>query len=192
MTEPTYSTAQVHYRLRVPKPTIRNWSAEYAEFLSERARPDDGKTRLFTYDDLIILNTVRYLTRVEGLNNNEQIRQMLTAGRRMTELPRMKSPEEEEALEAVQLVPVAELERALDRITAMQSEISRLSCESAANSSERDQALLALDDANQQIGTLREVNGRLRGLLLGSLIAGIGFAVLLIALITAAVVYAAQ
>src|SRR5687767_10514471 len=96
MTEPTYSTAQVHYRLRVPKPTIRNWSAEYAEFLSERARPDDGKTRLFTYDDLIILNTVRYLTRVEGLNSNEQIRQMLTAGRRMTELPRMKSPEEEE------------------------------------------------------------------------------------------------
>src|SRR5688572_24085144 len=192
MTEPTYTTAQMHYRLRVPKPTIRNWSAEYADFLSQRARPDDGKTRLFTYDDLIILNTVRYLTRVEGLNSNEQIRQMLTTGRRMTELPRMKSPEEEKALEAVQLVPVAELERVLDSVSTIQSEIARLACESAANGSERDQALLALDDANQQIGALREANGRLRGLLSGALIAGVGFAVLLIALITAAVVYAAQ
>jgi DNA-binding transcriptional MerR regulator len=192
MTEPTYTTAQVHYRLRVPKPTIRNWSAEYAEFLSERARPDDGKTRLFTYDDMIILNTVRYLTRVEGLNSNEQIRQMLAAGRKLTELPRMKSSEEEEALEAVQLVPLAEVERALDRVTTLRSETARLTCEVALYGSERDLALLALDDANQQIGMLREANGRLRGLLSGAIIAGSGFVILLFALITAAVVYAAQ
>src|SRR5574341_2475086 len=160
MTQPTYTTAQVNYRLRVPKPTIRNWSAEYAEFLSERARPDDGKTRRFTYDDLIILNTVRYLTRIEGLNTSGQIRQQLADGQRVTELPPMKSPEEEEALEVVQLVPIAELERALDKVAALQHEIERLMGEAASSSSERDQALLALHEANQQIGALREASGR--------------------------------
>src|SRR5574341_1142857 len=192
MTQPTYTTAQVHYRLRVPKPTIRNWSAEYAEFLSERARPDDGKTRRFTYDDLIILNTVRYLTRIEGLNSNEQIRQELAIGRRMPDLPSTKSPEEEEALEAVQLVPIAELERVLDKVVALQHEIDRLTGEAASSSSERDQALLALDEANQQISALRETSGRLRGLLLGMMIAGIGFAGLFLIVLAVALTYQAQ
>lgn len=192
MTQPTYTTAQVHYRLRVPKPTIRNWSAEYAEFLSQRARPDDGKTRRFTYDDLIILNTVRYLTRIEGLNNNEQIRQELATGRRMPDLPPMKSPEEEEALEAVQLVPIAELERVLDKVVALQHEIERLIGEAASSSSERDQALLALDEANQQIGALREKSGRLRGLLLGTTVAGLSFAGLLLIVIAVALTYQAR
>lgn len=192
MTQPTYTTAQVHYRLRVPKPTIRNWSAEYAEFLSQRARPDDGKTRRFTYDDLIILNTVRYLTRIEGLNNNEQIRQELATGRRMPDLPPMKSPEEEEALEAVQLVPIAELERVLDKVVALQHEIERLIGEAASSSSERDLALLALDEANQQIGALREKSGRLRGLLLGTTVAGLSFAGLLLIVIAVALTYQAR
>lgn len=192
MTQPTYTTAQVHYRLRVPKPTIRNWSAEYAEFLSQRARPDDGKTRRFTYDDLIILNTVRHLARTEGLNSNEQIRQQLADGQRVTELPPMKSPEEEDALEAVQLVPIAELERVLDRVAAMQNEIERLTGEAATSGSERDQALLALDEANQQIGVLREASGRLRGFLVGAMIAGIGFAGLFLLVIAVALTYQMQ
>ena len=54
--QPTYTTAQVHLRLGVPKPTLRNWSGEYAAFLSDRARPNGGSSRRFTPDDLVVLS----------------------------------------------------------------------------------------------------------------------------------------
>ena len=183
-TQLTYTTAQVHHRLGIPKPTIRNWSAEYAEFLSERAQPDSGKTRVFIYDDLVILNTVRHLTRVEGLNNNDLVRQALREGRRETGIPEVRTPEEAEALASVQLVPVAELERALDQVSSTQDEVDRLGQESVRVEEERDQALIALDDANQQIATLREERGRIRGMMLGVGGASIGIVLLAIASVT--------
>lgn len=190
--QPTYTSSQVHYRLRVPKPTIRHWSAAYAEFLSERARPDNGKTRVFTYDDLIVLNTVRHLTRSEGLNSIEQIQEVLLTGQRINEFPPMKTVEEKQALEAVHLVPVAELERERERANMFEKETERLTREAASCGNERDQALLALDEANQQISALREVNGRQRGLLMGVTIAGIAFAGLLLIAIAAMLTYIAQ
>ncbi len=192
MSDVAYTTAQVHHRLGVPKPTIRNWSAEYAPFLSERARPDDGKTRLFTYDDLILLNTVRYLTRVEGLNNNDHIRQILASGRRVADLPRQRSTEEEEALEAVELVPVAQLERALDKVRLAEAEVDRVSREAKEVADERDEALLALDDANRRMAALREKQGRLHGILVGVSAAGIGLALLILAAIVGAALYVTQ
>ncbi|MGF1506490.1 MAG: MerR family transcriptional regulator, partial [Anaerolineae bacterium] len=64
MQPPTYTTAQIHHRLGVPKPTLRYWSAEYAAYLSERDQPADGRTRRFSPTDLNVLNTLRQLSRV--------------------------------------------------------------------------------------------------------------------------------
>jgi DNA-binding transcriptional MerR regulator len=192
MSEPTYTTAQVYHRLGVPKPTIRNWSAEYAQFLSERARPDDGKTRLFTYDDLVVLNTVRHFTRVEGLNSNGHIRKILASGQRVSELPSVRTPEEEQVLEGIQLVPIAQLERALDRVTAMEAQAGQTSQAVREIETERDQALIALDEANQAITSLRESQGHLHGILVGVSTAGIGLGLLILTAIIGAAIYVGQ
>jgi DNA-binding transcriptional MerR regulator len=107
--QPTYTTAQVHLRLGVPKPTLRNWSGEYAAFLSDRARPNGGSSRRFTADDLVVLNTVRHLTRVEGLADNDRVRELLREGFRVAELPQAPPDEVSEARKAVRLVPVDRL-----------------------------------------------------------------------------------
>jgi DNA-binding transcriptional MerR regulator len=176
----TYTTAQVHHRLGVPKPTIRNWSAEYASYLSKRAQPNDGKTRLFTHDDLVVLNTVRYLTREEGLNDNDQVRAILSSGHRVTDFPDLPGEEQAEALKSVRLVPVDRLERALEQLRFAQGEVERLGSESASIGLERDQALIALDEATRQVSGLREQHGRVRGILVGLGAASLGL--LLIAL----------
>jgi DNA-binding transcriptional MerR regulator len=177
---PTYTTAQIHRRLGIPKPTIRNWSAEYASYLSRRAQPNDGKTRLFTHDDLVVLNTVRYLTREEGLNDNDQVRAILSSGHRVTDFPDTPSEEQAEALKSVRLVPVDRLERALEQLRFAQSQVERLEAEAADIGFERDRALIALDEANRQVSGLREQHGRVRGILLGLGAASLGL--LLIAL----------
>jgi DNA-binding transcriptional MerR regulator len=187
--QPTYTTAQVHLRLGVPKPTIRNWSAEYAEFLSERAQSDSGKTRLFTYDDLIILNTVRHLTRVEGLNSNDLVRAALAAGQRVTELPQPRSEEEIEALSTVQLVTADRLERVLDSLNVMEGEVERLGQEVQRVEVERDQALIALDGVNTRMTRLREVHGQIRGILFGVSMAGIALLFITVAALTALITF---
>src|SRR5262249_31616316 len=151
MTDLAYTTAQLHQRLGVPKPTIRNWSSEYAQFLSERARPGEGKTRLFTYDDLIVLNTVRYYARVEGGNNNDRIRQVLASGQRITELPKCRTREEERVLDQIQLVPAIQLERAIDRVTSLKKETEKVMLEATENARQRDRARLALQSAYNTI-----------------------------------------
>lgn len=192
MSDVTYTTAQMSHRLGIPKPTIRNWSAEYAQFLSDRARPDDGKTRLFTHDDLVVLNTVRHFTRVEGLNNNGHIRELLTSGQRITELPSKRTPEEEQALEGIQLVPAAQVDRVLDQVAVMKAHVEQAGRTAREIEQERDQALVALDDANQKISHLREMQGRIRGMLVGVSAAGLGLGLLILATIIGAAIYVAQ
>ena len=57
---------------------------------------------------------------------------------------------------------------------------------------ERDQALVALDDANQKISHLRESLGRIRGMLVGVSAAGLGLGLLILAAIIGAAIYVTQ
>jgi DNA-binding transcriptional MerR regulator len=175
----SYTTAQVHHRLGVPKPTIRNWSAEYADFLSERARPAEGKTRSFSYEDLVVLNTIRHLTRVEGLNSNQQVRALLVSGQRERDFPSVLSEEEQEALKDIHLVPLDQLERALDQAAVLQKETVRLEEALAETGRERDRALIALDEANRQAAALREARGQLQGMLTGMGLTGAGLLIMI-------------
>ncbi len=168
-----YTTAQVHHRLDIPKPTIRNWSGEYAAFLSGRAQPNDGNTRQFTYDDLIVLNTVRHLTRTQGINDNSRVREILADGFRISDFPEPQPEGASEVLKDVHLVPVERLERALDRISAAEEDTARIEEQLNNTESERDQALIVIDDLNTRVTRLREVHGQLRGLLYASVMAGL-------------------
>lgn len=166
-----YTTAQIHQRLGIPKPTIRNWSGEYAAFLSERAQPNEGNTRQFRYEDLIILNTVRHLTRDQGINDNNRVRKILAEGFRLAEFPESQPDGASEVLKDIQLVPVERLERALDRIVAAEDDAARVEEQLISTESQRDQALMIIDDLNTKIARLREIHGQLRGLLYTSVMA---------------------
>ncbi len=66
----------------VSNTTIRNYSAEYAEFLSDHANPEQGKPRYFTQSDLAVFHTVTVL-RADG-TDTETIMQRLRNGERIT------------------------------------------------------------------------------------------------------------
>jgi hypothetical protein len=120
---------------------------------------------------------VRHLSRVEGLNSNDLIRQRLAEGYRNDTLPDVPTEEEADALKDIQLVPGDRLARALDRIDVLEEEAEQAI-------TEREQALSALGDAHQQIAVMRETTGQLRGLLIGAGLGGMGL--LLIALASTA------
>jgi len=53
-----YTVSQVARHLHTSGTTIRNYAAEFAEFLSPSATPPAGKPRRFTEEDLAVLSTV--------------------------------------------------------------------------------------------------------------------------------------
>ena len=53
-----YSVLQAARMASVSGSTIRNWAAEFGEFLSPGANPAPGATREFTDDDLLVFSTV--------------------------------------------------------------------------------------------------------------------------------------
>ena len=79
--EGSYSVAQVARSLGVTAPTIRNWSAVYARFLSPQATPAPDEERQYDADDLAVLMTVKTLRgqRVK----HPAIVQRLAAGERL-------------------------------------------------------------------------------------------------------------
>lgn len=77
-----YGSVQIGKHLGVSDATIRNWAAEFADYLSpgsQTAAP--GEVRTFTPDDLTILETVAALRR-QNLNY-EEIQQRLADGERI-------------------------------------------------------------------------------------------------------------
>ena len=184
-----YTTAQVHHRLDIPKPTIRNWSGEYAAFLSERTQPNEGNTRQFTYDDLIVLNSVRHLTRTQGINDNNRVREILAEGFRLAEFPEAQPEGASEVLKDVHLVPVERLERALDRISAAEDGAARIEEQLNNTEAERDQALIVIGDLNTKMTKLREIHGQLRGLLYASVMAGLALFFVTVASLIALILF---
>jgi len=71
----TRATKEVATHLGVSVGTMRNWSDQYADYLSETARPGHLPERRFTDHDLTVLTYIKQL-RSEGLQA-EQIRSRL-------------------------------------------------------------------------------------------------------------------
>ncbi len=47
-----YSTKHVTDHFKISPETVRNWSKEFAAYLSDTAKPDSGQSRRFTPDDM--------------------------------------------------------------------------------------------------------------------------------------------
>jgi len=71
-----YPTKYTANRLNVTTNTVRNWSEQYADYLSASARPGQQSERRFTERDLTVFEYIKQL-RSEGLKEDE-IKQRLS------------------------------------------------------------------------------------------------------------------
>lgn len=147
----TYKAGDIARRLDIHPNTVRRWADEYSAHFSASAA---GNRRRFTEDDLRVLATIASY-RDQGISPAE-VGRMLAAGQRVDKIPAPVTAEEEAARRDVRLVPVAQYERALDRIQALENEIDRIT-------TERDRATLDQQTANQRIEALQREIGTLQG-----------------------------
>jgi len=73
--------AQVARYANASGTTIRNWTAEYADYLSAHANPPKGTERRFTPEDIDVLLTVAVMR--EQLQHHDAIRRALNDGTRL-------------------------------------------------------------------------------------------------------------
>ncbi len=173
--EQEFAPAEVQRLLGISKTTLRTWTIEYADFLSERARAEAGRARQFNPEDVVALNTIRHLVRKEGMSTYDAVRAALNTGRRINELPRRNGGQGQYI--------VGELAQLQQRRASLEAEQDRLQKLIHETGKERDLALLALDDANREVSRLREVYGRQRGMLIGAAISSLIGIALLIAMV---------
>lgn len=75
-----YSTNDLKTLFNVAPETIRNWTREFARHLSVTANPESGRNRLYTDDDLQVLDLIR--TMRENSHSYEEIHAALDSGQR--------------------------------------------------------------------------------------------------------------
>lgn len=125
MGEKTYRTGDLAKRFKCTDNTIRNWARQYAEFLSLEGRGiEPGATREFGRQDAITLATVHFL-KSKGYTP-EMVEKELVRNFRVPELPELPNPDVEEAKDRMQLAPLSDVERWMDRAKNHEDQIKSL------------------------------------------------------------------
>lgn len=76
-----YRTGEAAKMVDIAPTTVRGWTAEYADYFSNLARPPKGKARSFTFDDLTVLATIKELRSQQV--DRQAVRDALAAGDRI-------------------------------------------------------------------------------------------------------------
>lgn len=136
----TLTVTQVAKRIGKSAPTVRRYSADYADHLDDGANPPEGETRQYTAADLQVLATVAAL--MDQRQTADQVRAALDRGDRVAVPGGPQDPQT--ATEGPQtvrgdLVPMSLVESMRD---AFQGTVDALE-------SERDYLRRQLDDAHE-------------------------------------------
>lgn len=89
----SYTVKELSEYFDVSKTTVRSvWTGEFAEWLSEGARPPKGKERNYSEEDFLVLQTIS-VGRAQGLEYSE-IKELLNSGQRLesNEPPKPSNP----------------------------------------------------------------------------------------------------
>ncbi|MEO8613067.1 MAG: MerR family transcriptional regulator [Chloroflexota bacterium] len=167
----TTKHAQVMFRVASPQ-TIRNWTKEFAGYLSPSATPGSGSTRRFSGEDMEILALIAELSS-QGIGF-EEIHASLASGQR-GKLPNI-SPEDIDVLVAgemerqlsTQLHETTELAQRLQgeldelklQVQPLREENIRLKAQIEDRESRLDQLNQQLRDAQERIIQLAEEKGQ--------------------------------
>jgi len=143
----TINAGELSKRIGVHGNTVRNWSGEYAAFLSASAATGQhGKRRRFNDKDVLVLATIADL-RAKGLTR-EQVVEALKAGTRIEVAAAAADVRGD-----VGVVSVAQLERVLDEVSSLREKLDELRAE-------RDKALEGKEALDARIKELERQLGR--------------------------------
>lgn len=124
-----YTTKQLYSVFKVSHQTIKNWTKDFADWLSPTALPDTGRKRVFTEDDVRVFDLVK---RMKGEGKfNPDIKAALGAGQR-GEIPmiplELSAPQSTALAIALQQVEdlTAMLEEAKKREAALELQVEVL------------------------------------------------------------------
>lgn len=148
-------TGDIARRINVHENTVRNWTDEYRAYMSPGAL---GAKRKFSEADLRILATVADM-REKGITPAD-IAAALGEGKRIAELPPEPSPAEEQARQEVRLVPLANVERALNEVVRLETELAKITQERDIAIERRDRDVTTY---NERINALEREIGEMRG-----------------------------
>ena len=147
-----FTVRQVARHIGASDSTVRNWSREFADYLSELANPAPGQPRQFTAADVATLATVAVMR--QQLVGVEDIRAALDRGER---LEPVRPPEPEDAGGEEPARPSAPVENALTlyvtRVTALEASLQELNDRLLTAEKEHAQQLV---EAERRIAAERE------------------------------------
>jgi DNA-binding transcriptional MerR regulator len=128
--------------------TIHHWTnrEEIHRFLSSTARSENGAHRLFTQQDLDVLNTVRYLRDVSSMEW-EAISGVLKEGTRIRDYPQTGFDADTRVISVQRAEQAAEL-------MAVRAELERATAELEKLNEQRQQDSLKINELYRQIGKL--------------------------------------
>jgi DNA-binding transcriptional MerR regulator len=148
-------TGEVAARLNVTAQTVRNWKDKYADFVSPHlGQTGKGGTLFFNDKDVRVLATIAECKQQRF--THEEILKVLERGQNLVEIPPLPSDEEIKARAQVQLVPVSEYLRVMDRVLGLEQERDRLI-------TERDEAEARARERQEAIERLQKELGLLQG-----------------------------
>lgn len=118
----------------VSRNTVKNWGTEYADYLSEHANPEPGKTRQYTLDDACVLSLVAAM-RSDNASYEEIAAALASGDRGMWPLPSATSEDTQE-----------DQPQNMQLITQLTARASQLEGQIGAISEERDMLRGKVDD----------------------------------------------
>lgn len=146
----SYTTSDAEALFKVSSQTIRNWSREFSRYLSVSAVPEEGRTRVFTDEDMRVLDLVASM-KAENKQYDE-IHAALMAGERGN-LPGFTSEE-------VRALITGEIERRLQlEIQVLKRQLEHAEKKIAENEVFRDESVrlkASLEASNQRIEELNQ------------------------------------
>jgi len=161
-----YTTSDIKTIFNIAPETVRNWAKEFERYLSVSANPQQGRTRLFTEDDLKVFDLVNSMR--EDSKSYDEIHATLASGERGSypalspeDVKALVTGETERQLSLEIMMLRRQLQNANDKIVqydSLKEENVRLQAEKDAEKRRVDELGKQLKDTQDKLeGLLREV-----------------------------------
>lgn len=151
MARMNYTAKDIKSIFKVSHQTVQNWSKTFAEYLSPTARPESGRMRLFTEDDLRVFSLAQAMTG-QGANYDDVLAALGNGSR--GELPEASSNEIALPMNTQVLALRDSLNAAHNEIKRLQSDNDHLRGQNSLLERQMSELQAKVDRLNREIGKL--------------------------------------
>lgn len=148
-----YTAKDIKFMYQVSHQTVQNWSKTFADYLSPTARPESGKMRLFTADDLRVFSLAQDMTG-QGATYDDVLAALKNGSR--GELP-------ETSDNALALPTSTQLLALRENMNTLQTENQQLKHDLAASRGQNELLERQLAEIQAKVDRLNREIGKLEG-----------------------------